>query len=622
MLYVPDFFVRFVRRRFSEAKHRELVKALEAARLEVSPARFYAISLFYALLAVVPGALLGFLIASVLPESLEFPFRLPEISAPVKVSLPFRFEVSSSIFVLLFAVIAFFLTRYLILSYPFYSAKLRAGKIDAVMPHAVNTMLGMIKGGVSLYAAFKFVAENRQIFDELSREFEKIVTLVEVFGYDLVSAIHFVADTTPSFRLQTFLSNLLNVYESGGDVVEYLRSKSEQLLTERETIYNVIFETLQIFSEIYLALFVVAPLFFLITLVVFQIMGSTALEIYRYAIYILVPFGSLVVALLVQNTLPGEKRIIVKVERFEEPLIFRIKKEKPEFRFSRFRRFLNRVKSFLLQPFSEDVYALSFRAVFFYILLPPAAFAAFAHDKLSLDEVVFFSAVALIAPSIVFVEYRNRVIRKIERELPDFLKQLASLNEAGLNVVEALRRLSEAELGVLSKEIRATKRAIEWGELVTSAFKKLEARVNSELVSRAMSILVKSIEATPNVRDALAITSTYSELEVVAKDRIRAQMFMYVIIIYLAFAVFLYTSYILLANMLSVFGNLNVAAGGVTLSVNIGEIKKTFFETSLIVGAFSGLIAGVIGEGRVEAGLKHLLILLVMTYAFFKYIVP
>ncbi len=103
-----------------------------------------------------------------------------------------------------------------------------------------------------------------------------------------------------------FLENFINVYEGGGDVVEYLRAKSEQLLTERETYYTLFFETLQVYAEIYLALFIVAPLFFLIVLVVFQMIGSGAMQMFKAVIFTSIPLGSLLLMWLIKSSMPSE----------------------------------------------------------------------------------------------------------------------------------------------------------------------------------------------------------------------------------------------------------------------------------------------------------------------------
>jgi flagellar protein FlaJ len=224
---------------------------------------------------------------------------------------------------------------------------------------------------------------------------------------------------------------------------------------------------------------------------------------------------------------------------------------------------------------------------------------------------------AIGIPAILFIEYRERLIRRAEKELPDFLKQLASLNEAGLNIVEALRNVGESETSVVSREIKIVKRRAEWGEVIAHAFLRLEERIRSGLFQKAISTLVKAIEASPSIKDALYVASVFSELEVEIRERIRGAMSTYLIVIYLAFAVFLYTTYVLLKNLLSVVSGLNSNL----VSVNIYEIESVFMETSVVVAIFSGLAAGIMGEGRIEAGLKHLFVLLVITYVFFKFLI-
>ncbi|MEK8074125.1 type II secretion system F family protein [Rhodococcoides navarretei] len=251
-------------------------------------------------------------------------------------------------------------------------------------------------------------------------------------------------------------------------------------------------------------------------------------------------------------------------------------------------------------------YVVKFKYLLFYLLLPPLVFFTIFYGKMEFDYLLFTTFLAFGLPTVFFVEYRERLLRKAEGELPDFLKQLASLNEAGLNVVEALKNLSETEAGILGKEIKTIKRRVEWGELVTSAFIKLERRIKSSVFQKAISMLVKAIEASPTIREALIVASNFSELEIEMRKRLRAMMSSYVIIIYLAFGVFLYTTYVLIKNMISVFAS--IEAPQFAGNVNLAELESVFLETSILVSVFSGLAAGIMGEGRIEAGLKHVFI--------------
>lgn len=207
-LYTPITLKRFYRKRINGKPERysTLSAMLERSRLKMTLSEMLSLALFYPLLATIPGLLLGYTIAEVIKPGDLILIKGIEI----------EYWKVQAVICVGFAVLAFGFTRYLILSYPLYLSNIRRSRIDTSLPHTVNMMLGMAKGGVPLITIFKFISENREVFGEISKEFEKIVLLVEVFGYDIISAMRQVADTTPSEKLKTFLENFINVYEGGG----------------------------------------------------------------------------------------------------------------------------------------------------------------------------------------------------------------------------------------------------------------------------------------------------------------------------------------------------------------------------------------------------------------------
>jgi len=621
-LFVPLAFIKFYRKRYERnpSRYSGIEGALERSRIPTSVPRFMAIAQFYALLSIIPGAMFGYIFGKIVFPLEAFDY----FGIPIGIYYPLSQypELYLAVTIFLSSLFAFLFVRNSILSYPYYMANIRKGKIESALPHTVNMLLGMARGGVPLASAFKFIAENRHIFDEMSKEFGKIVELMEIFGEDMATAMRYVQTTTPSERFYNFLDNFLNVVESGGDVVEYLKLKSEQLLEEREKYHSLFFETLQLIAEVYLAMFIVTPLFFLTVLVVFQILQGGVLTGFKIALFTLLPLGSIMIIYLVLTMMPKEpKASFVREERIIEDLGVRVNGEGGEFKVNKYRRALNKLKSFLLLPFREMVYSLTIRAISLYLTIPPLIFFILSYGRIDFESVLIGTVIALFLPLIFFVEYRERVIRSVENQIPDFLRQLAGLNEAGLNVVEALRYVTTMEIGTLNKEIIKVKRDVEWGELVTEALRKLETRVRSGVVSRVVSLVVKAIESTPSIRDALYTASIYSEMEIEAKDRIRGQMSMYTIIIYIAFFVFLYTTYVLLNNIFSIFQSIENLPPGVIAGVDLATLKETFYQTTLMVGFFSGLTAGVMGEGKIESGLKHVIVFVLLGYIFFTKII-
>jgi flagellar protein FlaJ len=86
----------------------------------------------------------------------------------------------------------------------------------------------------------------------------------------------------------------------------------------------------------------------------------------------------------------------------------------------------------------------------------------------------------------------------------------------------------------------------------------------------------------------------------------------YIIIIYVALFVFLFTIILL-------FKTFFAGAQGVSLmstdATPPDEMKQIFLHMTLIQGFFGGLVAGKMGEGSINAGLKHSLVMMVLGFA-------
>ena len=156
-------------------KFESISKALVQARLPITTQRFLALSLIYAIFAGIVGSILGYLIfIYVIPFShvyyVVFYNYLYVEFAPHLLTL--AYVVYPLIGALIFGIITFKLTHYLLLSYPFFLVNKRRNEIDLYLPHAINMMYGMAIGGVRIYDIFKSIAESEHIFGELVKNSE------------------------------------------------------------------------------------------------------------------------------------------------------------------------------------------------------------------------------------------------------------------------------------------------------------------------------------------------------------------------------------------------------------------------------------------------------------------
>ena len=624
-IFVPAALVRYYRRAYEKnpAKFKDLERALISARMPVTAPKYAAIVTFYTLIAspllfiassFVSDVIYALYTSITLPFSLGFSMDRAEFGQIIRRS-------SELIAFILF----FYLVRTLLLKYPYLYAAQRRSKIDSTLPHVVNIMLGMAKGGSSPLEIFRTISEERSITGEVGREFSIVVRDVDFFHKDIISALRNVANTTPSYKLSEFLEDLISVLEGGGRLSEFLQFKSSHYIEERERYHEIFLNSMGVLAEIYVSVFVVAPLFALIIFVVMGMLGEEIERLMMAMVYIYIPAGGIAFLWLVYSMVKGEK-VEWTAERLR-PITIKARvldaRREPEFRvktgpvahimrtFIRLRRTLN-LSLFLYRP----EYLLYLTVPVSFVLL------ALGFNRLRYETILVGLFAINAFPYTIANEIRSFRVRRLENELPEFLKQLASLNESGLTIVAALRVLSTTNLGALTSEVINIRKDIEWGRLVTEALQRFEARVGSAVVSKVVSILIKALESTDNIKAALFTAATDAEMYLEFRKRMSNEMFVYTIIVYMTFAVFLFTIVVLSENFISIFARIETPQSFTGASFTLPDVEmltRLFYHTTLLNGFFSGLVAGVMGSGSVRAGIKHSLLMVVVSLVVFYY---
>jgi archaeal flagellar protein FlaJ len=159
-------------------------------------------------------------------------------------------------------------------AYPFIKIKDRRKSITTNLPFAINHISSVAASGVPPTKMFELIAASGE-YGEVAVEIRKIVDFITVFGYDSLTAVKAVAASTPSPAFKEFLEGLVSTVETGGDLDNFLKQKSDEAtLTyqlERQR-YN---EAVGTYSDIYTGLLIAAPLFFIASLTMVNLLGGT-----------------------------------------------------------------------------------------------------------------------------------------------------------------------------------------------------------------------------------------------------------------------------------------------------------------------------------------------------------
>jgi len=200
-------------------------------------------------------------------------------------------------------IVSFFFGAYIsysaLLKIPSMEKESRKTKINLTLHNAVSYMYAMRRGGAQMMPIFRSISERANIYGEIALEFRQIVRDTDFFGYDVLTAIRHLAETTPSEKLKDFLEDLLSVIESGGDMAEFLSVRVRLYQEEAKFEQKQFLNTLSLIAESYVTMFVAGPLFLIIIMVVMGMMGGAAVLQLALVTYAVLPIGSAIFILFI-----------------------------------------------------------------------------------------------------------------------------------------------------------------------------------------------------------------------------------------------------------------------------------------------------------------------------------
>ncbi len=145
-------------------------------------------------------------------------------------------------------------------------------KIDQELPFAVIHMSAISGSGIEPSEIFKIIGLSKE-YPFLRKEIRKVLNQINLYGYDLTTALTNASKTAPSEKLSELFSGLSTTITSGAKLPEFFEKRAETLLLgyrlEREK-YTKIVET---FLDIYISVVIAAPMIFLLLLVMMAISG-------------------------------------------------------------------------------------------------------------------------------------------------------------------------------------------------------------------------------------------------------------------------------------------------------------------------------------------------------------
>ena len=529
----------------------------------------------------------------------------------------------------------------------------RSRQIDRTLPRAVAFMYALAGSGMPLPAVLRTLAAHEAIYGETAVAIGVTVREIDRFGADVITALELTSDRTPSAELAEFTADLAAVVEGGQPIDDYLRQQHDQYREAAADSQQGFLDRLATAAEGYVTCLVVGPLFVITTLTIVGLVVTETVFLLRVITFGLLPIGT-VGSLIVIDRLLADRRAPTAAtderhphQRAPEPpgghsqptatpsdrtwerqrAMLRLTDH-----LSGCRRWLRRPATTLgANPWLTLLVTVPLGLWWLVAVtdLPrsPAAMAT-ATRPLSIALIVICGGYAAA------YEIGAARQRRLTAAVPVFLDRLAGVNEAGLSVVDGLERVADGELGALSEPLARTRRDVRWGADVTSALRRLAQRVRSPSVTGAVALVTNALRASNRIGPVATIAAAELRAAQRLARRRRRAMATYLVVIYVAFLVFLGIIAALSVSFIPAIATADVATGGLPTAgvpgAGVGSVGRVTasvdpYETLLaqvttVQAICSGFVAGHLGEGEVRAGVKHVAVLLVLAQIVFWFI--
>ena len=246
---------------------------------------------------------------------------------------------------------------------------------------------------------------------------------------------------------------------------------------------------------------------------------------------------------------------------------------------------------------------------------------------LPIFSVVLLTGVAILSIPGVADWLYSRWRGHIDDALPTFLSDVTGNVKTGFSLTRSLEMVADNDYGALTKELKRMKSQLSWGVPFEDVVRSELARLDSRIARRTFGVLLEADRAGGKTEDMLeAIQRHTMDLHQIERE-VRNSLRPFMMTTYIAVFIFLGVAIVLIDTFFAGLISTSSAAQGGAVAfqglqgLNLATIKSAFFQIGLVEAVIGGLGAGKLGEASFSAGIKHIVVLVVVTVLAFQILV-
>jgi len=231
-----------------------------------------------------------------------------------------------------------------------------------------------------------------------------------------------------------------------------------------------------------------------------------------------------------------------------------------------------------------------------------------------LDNVLVFAAIVALTPYAIdrYIQRRNK--KRKEEDFSQFLFKMSEMMRSGIDPIKSVIELSKTDLGSITGNVQLAASTMILGGSFEEGMRKTADSLKSDLVSKYIQLVVQASYMGGQVSNLILKASEDLRAMIMIEREMEGNLKQYVMIFYFAQLILIVMIYILSAQLFPFLtgDGMKQMFGG----AGMGDInyKQLFYHLLIINGLIGGVIIGKISEGSAKDGLKHSVILTIISY--------
>jgi flagellar protein FlaJ len=449
-------------------------------------------------------------------------------------------------------------------------------EMNRELPFAALLFTLLAASGVTIYESWKKLC-NIHLLPTFQKEAKEIVRQVEVLGYDPLTVMHKRAEKTKSKNYREFLLGYVSSVRSGGNTVNYLKSKLRSIFDVQSDAAIRSVERLGTLVEAYAVMLIVT--------------------LCSYILFIVFATTSVFEPMKMSGTPGISTPVVCILIFFVTPLIsviFMVISHKER------KSNLIRVK----QPYYAALLPLIAVSSFIAIITLMPQFQYLTSPQIFPLVVTISLLTISIPPAVVYMKIA-KTNSDAESAMPSFLRDVTESRKIGLSpeksIVHAAKRMGYGRFSNVLKLIRSQ---MEWGISIRKIFMNVKRKIQTWPVLVNFLILTETIKIGGGSAAALEILTEYSEKQKDVEMNKKSLLKPYVLLAFIWSVLIALTTTMVTTT---VYALTQISLPGTkALPFEVMQGQVNLFSVGIILQCWlSGFFVGKVNDGTLAAGFKY-----------------